>query len=58
MSLVGIVKLTSSKKEADDHFPFYGHQKIGRVRGLNLIVKKWRKNGANRTRNISHSKSY
>jgi hypothetical protein len=43
MSLVGIVKLTSSKKEADDHFPFCGHQKIGRVRGLNLIVKKWRK---------------
>jgi len=44
MSLVGIVKPTSSKKEADDHFPFCGHQKIGRVRDLNLIVKKlWRK---------------
>jgi hypothetical protein len=44
MSLARIVKLTSFKKEADDHFPFCGHQKIGRVRDLNLIVKKlWRK---------------
>jgi hypothetical protein len=44
MSIVRIVKLTSFKKEADDHYPSYGHQKIGRVRGLNLIFKKlWRK---------------
>jgi hypothetical protein len=30
--------------EADDHFPFCGHQKIRRARSLNLIFKKlWRK---------------